>query len=304
MSTQTQATPTKKNAGAKKNKKNSAFYESWKRLTSQKIAVACMIVIAILLFLALFCGLMFDYNTQVVAQDVRNTYASFSWEHWLGTDQYGRDLFARIIFGVRAALEMGVIGAAITTVIATTLATLASYYGGRVDNIIMRFCDVLNCIPALVMAIAICAGLGGGMWQLVAALSVSGIAGGTRIIRSKGISVANSGYIESAVALGAKPSRILLKCMIPNLVDIIIISSTGDVSRYIMMGTTLSFIGLGVQSPVPEWGLMLNENIVKMQTYPRLVIIPALAIIITTLAIATLGDYMRDAFDPKLKGKA
>ena len=301
MSTQVQGKSENK-AVAKK--KVSSFRDSWNRLLKQKVAVGCMVVIGILFFLACFADLLFDYDAQVVAQNVRNAFAGSSAEHWLGTDQYGRDLFVRIVYGIRSALLMGVVGSAISSAIGTILATLASYYGGRVDDIIMRLCDVLNCIPALVLAIAICAGLGSGMWQLVVALAVSGIASSTRMIRSRAITVANSGYIESAMALGASPMRILFGKMLPNLLDIIIICSTGDVSRFIMMGTTLSFIGLGVQSPVPEWGLMLNENIAKMEMYPSLVIWPALAIIITTLAIATLGDYMRDAFDPKLKGKA
>lgn len=302
MSTKAKGKATQDNGEGRK--KVSSFHDSWNRLLKQKVAVACMIIIGILLVLALFADVFFDYDAQVVAQNVRNTFASPSLEYWLGTDQYGRDLAVRIIYGIRSALLMGVIGSAISSTIGTILATVASYYGGRVDDIIMRFCDVLNCIPALVLAIAICAGLGGGMWQLVIALAVSGIAGSTRMIRSRAISVANSGYIESSMALGASPIRIIFGKMLPNLLDIIIINSTGDVSRFIMMGTTLSFIGLGVQSPVPEWGLMLNENIAKMEMYPGLVIWPTLAIIITTLAIATLGDYMRDAFDPKLKGKA
>lgn len=302
MSTKTSKNLTQTNTGA--TKKVGAFKEAWNRLNKQPVAMICLAIVILMVFMALTCDLFFDYDLQVVGQDMLNRFAAPSAEHWFGLDRYGRDLFVRMMYGIRSALLMGGVGSIITMVIATILATVASFYGGRVDNVIMRFCDVLSCIPALVMAVAICASLGGGMWQLVTALSVSGIANATRMVRSKAISVANSGYIESTMALGASPAYILTQCMIPNLVDMIIVVGTGQVAMYIMMGTTLSFIGLGVTSPTPEWGLMLYESVSMIQTYPFQVFIPAIAIVISTLAISTLGDYMRDAFDPRLKGKA
>lgn len=293
----------KQEQSALSTKKVGMFQETWGRLYKQPIAMVSLGIVVIIILLAAFADVIYDFQASCVTQDIANRLQGFSWEHPLGTDMYGRDMLARIIYGIRSALQMGFVGSAITGSVATLLAVVASYYGGRVDNIIMRLLDILACIPALVMAIAICAGLGGGMWQLVIALAVSGLASGTRMIRSKGLSVANSGYIESTTALGAGTAHILFKCMLPNLVDMIIIVTTGQVAMYIMMGTTLSFIGLGVKSPTPEWGLMLNENISKMQLYPAQVIIPAVAIVVTTLSISTLGDYLRDAFDPKLKGK-
>ncbi len=305
MSTKT-ASPKAKKAPKKvdQTKRIGPYREAWRRLRQSKVAMAMLGIVALLAFMAIFADLFFDYQSQAFSQDIANRFAPFSFEQWLGTDQYGRDLFVRIIYGFRTAFQMGGLGSIFTMLPSIPLAVIAAYNGGRIDNIIMRACDVLNCIPGMVLTIAISAGLGGGLYQLIIALAIGGIAPSIRMIRSKSLAVANAGYIESAKALGASPRRILVKCMIPNVMDIIIIGATGRVAQCIMMGTTLSFVGLGVQSPTPEWGLMLNENVSRMQLYPSQVIVPAAAIVITTVAIATLGDYLRDAFDPRLKGKA
>jgi peptide/nickel transport system permease protein len=285
-------------------KKIGPFKEMWSRVSVRPVAMVSLGIIVIIFLLAIFADVIYDYNTYCVKQDLANRYLPFSTQHLLGTDMVGRDVAARLVHGVRAAMIMGVLASAISVFIATILACVAAYYGGKVDNIIMRICDVLACIPPLVLAIAICAGLGGGIWQLVTALSFSNIVGTTRMIRSKAIQVANMEYMESATALGASTPRLMVKNILPNIVDMLLIVGTGGVAMNIMMGTTLSFVGLGVKSPQPEWGLMVNESISKMQLHPEIVLLPGLAIVITTLAIATLGDYLRDAFDPKLKGKA
>jgi ABC-type dipeptide/oligopeptide/nickel transport system permease subunit len=192
----------------------------------------------------------------------------------------------------------------ISAFFATILGCCACFFGGTVDAVIMRGIDVLTSIPALIMALAICAGLGAGTWQLIVALSVSNISIYTRMVRSRAITIVNMEYIESATALGGGTVHIITRHLVPNLASVLIVTGTSQISMNIMMTATLGFIGLGVTPPRPEWGLMLSNGITYMGRYPYMVIIPGLAIVITSLCIATFGDYLRDAFDPQLKGRA
>ena len=288
----------------KKVVKNSEGREVWNRLRKNPRAMVCLAVLALLVLLALTANLLFDYNANVVQQNVREKLLSFSLAHPLGTDQVGRDTLARIVFGIRTALLMGFLGVAVSVVIAIPLACSAAYFGGKVDLVIMWFADVLNTVPQLVLALAVCAGLGNGLWQLVVALGIGGIAPFIRLIRSQALTVTSQEYIEAGRAMGASTPRIILKYILPNTLSVIFVQASANISQYILMGATLSFVGLGVKAPMPEWGSMLSEGLSYYQLYPRLVVIPGLAIVISSLAISTLGDCLRDAFDPKLKGKA
>lgn len=278
--------------------------EAWDRLKKQPVAVLCMVVVAILLLIAIFADVLADYDTLCVAQNLGNKLQGPSAEHWLGTDQYGRDTLARVLHGVRTALLMGFLSSALSVLMATILACLCAYFGGWVDTVIMRIIDVFSAIPPIVIALAICAGLGNGMWQLIVALSFGGFAIHTRMIRSSALTVAKKDYIETAIARGAKTGRIMLRYIVPNIISIIVIQFASNVAINILQGATLSFIGLGVQKPRPEWGSMLNEAVIYMRSDIRMMVVPAVALVITSLAINTLGDYVRDAFDPQLKGKA
>lgn len=283
--------------------KNGMFLEAWGRLKCQPTAMISLAIVILLIFVSFSANLLFDYDTVVISQNISEKFLPVSFEHFLGTDQFGRDQFARVIHGVRSAMIMGVCSSLIATFIGTVLACVAAYYGGKADLIIMRCVDVLATIPAILLAIAICAGLGTGMWQLIVAISMGGIANATRMIRSKAINVTKMEYIESAQALGVKTLGIMIKYVCPNILSMLIITFTAMIGNNIMTGATLSFIGLGVKSPQPEWGLMLNEAIPNIRLYVNLVVGPAVGIIITTLSINTLGDCLRDAFDPQLKGK-
>jgi len=285
-------------------KKKSQIMEAWDRLRKQPMAMLCLGVIIALLLIAIFADVIANYDAMCVKQNLAAKLSAPSAEHILGTDQFGRDTFGRVIHGVRTALLMGFLSSAISVVIATVLACLAAYFGGWVDTIIMRFIDVLSAIPPIVIALAICAGLGNGMWQLIVALSFGGLAIHTRMIRSSALSVVKKDFIETAVARGARTGRIMFRYIIPNVISIIIIQFASNVAINILQGATLSFIGLGVQKPRPEWGSMLNEAVTFMRTDIRLMIVPAVALAITALAINTFGDYLRDAFDPQLKGRA
>lgn len=285
-------------------KRKGQLAEAWDRLRKQPIAMICLAVIILLLVIAAFADVIADYDSLCVAQNLKDKMQGPSGAHILGTDQYGRDTFARTIHGVRTALLMGFISSAISVLMATILACLCAYFGSKVDTVIMRVIDIFSAIPPIVIALAICAGLGNGMWQLIVALSFGGFAIHTRMIRASALAVAKKDYIETAVARGAKTGRIMLKYIVPNIISIIVIQFASNVAINILQGATLSFIGLGVQKPIPEWGGMLNEAVVYMRTDIRMIVVPAVALGITSLAINTFGDYVRDAFDPQLKGKA
>jgi peptide/nickel transport system permease protein len=295
-----------KTAGALeyRTKKRSSLYEVWTRLRVQPVAMISMGGIILILLLAVFANVIADYNTKAIMQIPNNKLLVPSVEHIFGTDNFGRDMFARMIHGARVILLVGGGAVSIAAVIAIALGCCASLFGGKVDLVIMRIIDILNSIPSLVIALAICAGLGNGIWQLIVALSVSNIAMYTRMIRSKAISIVNMEYIESAKALGGGTIHIITTHLVPNLISVILVTGTAQISINITMCATLSFIGLGVQAPRPEWGLMLSGGIAHMLRYPHMVIIPGIAIVITSLCISTFGDFLRDAFDPQLKGRA
>lgn len=297
---------------AKKNETKSADYvahksqgqEAWGRLKKRKEAMIALAGIILLLLLAIFADVIADYNTMCVTQNVQEKLQGPSAAHILGTDHVGRDMFGRAIHGTRTALIMGVGATAISLAIGAVLACLCSYFGGVVDMIIMRLMDIMSSIPALILAMAICAGIGNGLWQTIIALSVGGISGFTRMFRSKALIVANMEYMEAGKALGASTGWLMLKYMFPNIISVVLVQGSMMVSSNVLMGATLSFIGLGVQPPQPEWGSMLSEGLQYFQLYPRLVIVPGIFLVITSLCINTFGDCLRDALDPQLKGRA
>lgn len=284
--------------------KNSQGMEVWRWLCKNRRAMISLAILIILVLAAIFADVIADYQTKCVNNDLINKLAVPSLEHWFGTDSYGRDIFARIVHGTRIALVLGFGSTAISLCGAMIVGPMAAYFGGRVDWLATRVVDILMTIPSLLMALAIVAGLGTGLTQLVIALAISQFANFTRILRSAALSVVNQEYIEAAKALGANDWWIIIRYIVPNIISTMLIQGTTQASVNIRMGATLSFIGLGVQIPAPEWGAMLSESLGVMVYKPFVALFPAAALMITALAINTLGDCLRDAFDPKLKGKA
>lgn len=287
-----------------KNTSNSQGREIWRRLRKNPRAMVSLAVIILLILTAIFADVIADYEALAVTNNVRDRLQTPSLTHLLGTDFYGRDMFARVVHGARVSLIIGLGSTGIAMIIAITLGTSAAYFGGLVDDVITRIIDVLVTIPSLLLALAIVAGLGAGLPQLVVALAAGKIANFSRIVRSSTLAVANQEYIEAAKARGAGHIRIIVKYIIPNIISVVLIQGTMQVSSAITMGATLSFAGLGVQAPRPEWGNMLSEGLAYMVYYPHLVLAPAIALVIVALAINSFGDCLRDAFDPRLKGKA
>lgn len=285
-------------------KKKSQFNEVWGRLKKNKRAMVSLSVVVLLFGLAIFADVIANYDLLAVKQNVANRLQFPSPEHWFGTDLYGRDIFARIIHGTRIALILGFGATSLSIIIASIVGATAAYFGGRFDYVVTRIVDTMLAIPSLLLALALVASIGSGLFQLVIAISLGQIANFTRIIRSAALSVVNLEFIEAGKALGASHSWIVLRYVIPNIIGIVLIQGAMQVSMNILMGATLSFVGLGIQVPTPEWGAMLAEGLSYMQYRPYLVIVPGIFLMITALSINTFGDCLRDAFDPRLKGKS
>lgn len=286
-----------------KRKKNSQLRQAWIRLRRNKKAVFAMLVLFLLLVIVIFADLIVDYD-KVITIAPANRLKSPSPEHWFGTDTYGRDIFARIIHGARMSLLMGFGATFISSTVGTIIGTTSAFLGGKVDGIVTRVLDMWMAIPSLLITLAIIAGVGVGIPQMILALAFGGIPGFARVLRASALSIVNQDFIESAQALGASNKRIIFKHVVPNVMSQYLVQSTMNVSGTILLGATLSFMGLGAQPPTPEWGAMLSEGLTNYQFYPFLVTIPGAFLAITALSINIFGDALRDALDPKLKGRA
>jgi peptide/nickel transport system permease protein len=282
-------------------KNNSQLADIWYRLKRNKSAVFGMVVIIIIAFLAIFAGVFADYENDVIQQYPLQRLQPPSWEHIFGTDALGRDMFSRIIFGARYSLVFGLTCSVIGLVFGTLLGTVSAYFGGIVDMLIMRFLDVLISIPGILLTLAMIAVLGNGLDKMIIAMTVGGIAGFTRITRAWVLSIVRQEYIEAARAVGASSLRIIVVHVIPNAMAMIIVSAAMSISGYILAAAGLSFIGMGIQPPAPEWGTMLNESMDYMRLNPYLVVIPGLAILLTSLSFNLFGDGLSEALDPRMK---
>ena len=271
------------------------------RFKKNKMAMFGLVLFLCIAIICASAPLFADYQADAVEQDVYNKYAPPSAEHILGTDQYGRDVFARIIFGGRISLSVGLITVLLAMGTGVIIGAIAGYFGGWVDNVIMRVLDVFLAIPHLLMAVTIVAILGPSIFNLVLSMCISSIPRCTRIVRSAILNVRGNEYIEAAQACGTSTARIIGRHIIPNAIGPIIVQSSLNVASTLLTVASMSFIGLGVQSPQPEWGTMLSEGKSVMRYHPLGVIIPGIAIIISVIAINMIGDGLRDAFDPKMK---
>ena len=282
-------------------KRNSPAREIWRRFKKNKAAMLGLGIFSVMVLLAVFADVICDYDTQVIAQDVANRLKAPSPDHWFGTDAYGRDIFARVVHGARISIIIGLAATVGSVCISGILGSIAGYYGGRIDNAIMRVLDTFLAIPGELLAMAIVASLGPSMTNLLIAVTIARIPPFTRVIRSSILTVIDQDYIESAIASGARDSYIIVKHILPNAMGPIIIQATMGVGRMILTAAGMSFIGMGVQPPLPEWGSMLAERRDFMRYSPYITLFPGLAIILTSLALNLLGDGLRDALDSKLK---
>lgn len=282
-------------------KRRSQFASICLRYSKNKMAMLGLTIFLIILFFAIFANWFADYEADAIKQNVFERYQSPNANHILGTDAYGRDMFARIIYGARLSLMISLSTVVISLIVGCIIGALCAYYGGWLDSIIMRITDIFLAIPTTLMAVTVVAALGTSITNLILALTISMIPPFVRIVRSSVLQVIGADYIEAAITYGSDDARIILSHVLPNAIGPIIVQATLNLASVLLSVAALGFIGLGVPSPQPEWGTMLAENKAQMRYYPYLVIIPGIAISITVLSINLIGDGLRDALDPKLK---
>ena len=282
-----------------KKKRNSQLSDTWLRLKKDKLALVGLTILVILIFIAIFADFIAPYKYD--AQDLNNILQSPSSEHIFGTDEFGRDIFSRVVYGSRISLQVGFIAVSIAVVNGGVLVAVAGYYSGKIDNFIMRAMDILLSIPQILLAISIVAALGNGLTNLMIAVGISSIPQYARIVRAAVISIKNEEFVEAAKATGSGDLRIIFKHILPNCLAPIIVQATLGVALAILTAAGLSFIGLGIQPPTPEWGAMLSGGRGYIRDYSYMTLFPGLAIVITIFALNVLGDGLRDALDPKLK---
>lgn len=288
-------------ASSTENKKRSQWAEIWRRLKQNKMAMFGLVIISIIVLSAVFADFIADYNDVVIKQNLGERLQGPSFKYWLGTDEFGRDIFARMIHGARVSLKVGVLAVGIAVIIGGTLGAVAGYYGGKLDNIIMRIMDVFLAVPSILLAIAIVSALGPSIINLMFAISISSVPSYARIVRSSVLSIRDQEFIEAARAIGASDARIIMRHIIPNSLAPVIVQGTLGVAGAILSTAGLSFIGLGIQPPAPEWGSMLSGGRQYLRYAWHVTTFPGLAIMITILALNLLGDGLRDALDPRLK---
>lgn len=280
-------------------KKRMPIYDVWRRLRKSRLAMLGLFGLTILVLCAIFADVIAPYDYAL--QDYTALNQTPSLKHLFGTDNFGRDIFSRVVYGARISLVMGFISLSIGALIGCLLGAVAGFFGKKLETLIMRACDIMMSIPSTVLAIVIATTLGPGLINAIIALSISTIPTFARVVRGSTLSVKDQEYIEAARCIGASSRHIIFHYVFPNVLAPIIVQATLGIGKSIIMLAALSFLGLGIQPPTPEWGSMLSSARVYMRDYPHEVIFPGLAIMFTVLSLNLFGDGLRDALDPKLK---
>ena len=283
----------------KRRKKQSNFVMVWHRLMQDKVAVVGMVIMILLVLISVFGRLLpgLSPNEMHLAEQFQGP----SVAHWFGTDDLGRDIFARIIYGGIYSLALGFIGSVFTALIGTVCGTIIGYLGGTVDNFFMRVCDVWQAIPGQLLAIVISTTLGAGFFNTILAMSIGGIPMSIRSTRAMCLKEREMEYLEAAQSYNCSKAKIMFKHMLPNIISPTIVGTTMSMGGTIMGAAGLSYIGLGIPADVPEWGAMISAARSYSTLYPHMMIFPGMMIAIVVLAINLFGDGLRDAMDPKLK---
>ena len=282
-------------------KKKSQFVEVWKRLCRNKTAVLGLVIVALLTLMAILSPILIDYETQVIKTNYSEALQAPSADHWFGTDEMGRDILLRVMYGSTVSLSIGVVTVAVSLTVGLILGAAAGYFGGKTDMIIMRIMDIFLAIPGTLLAICIVASLGNSIPNLVIAQAVSSIPTFSRVVRGAVITARDADYVEAARAIGAKDATIIFHEVLPNSLAPIIVQTTLQVASVILSIAGLSFIGLGIPAPRPEWGAMLSGARAYIRDYSYMCLFPGLAIMTTILSLNLRGDGLRDALDPRLR---
>lgn len=280
-------------------RKEGQFSLVLKRLRKNKSAMVGLVVMVLLILMAILSKwfLPYDYTQMNMAE----RFQGISWKHLCGTDEMGRDILSRLMYGARASLMLGILATVISTIAGLIIGSIVGYFGGIVDTVLMRFVDILQAIPGILLAIAISAALGSGFVNTIIALSIGGIPMNVRLLRGSIMKVRKMEYLEAAQIINCSVPRTIIRHILPNSISPLIVSVTMGIGNTILMAASLSYIGLGVQPPTPEWGAMLTAARTFMRDYPHMVLFPGIAIAVVVLSLNMLGDGLRDALDPKLK---
>lgn len=279
-------------------KENDLYAKTLKEFNKGYGGKIAVIILALIFYAAFMAPFIAPYSPTEI--DYSNmTYSGPSWNHWFGTDDFGRDMFSRVIYGARIALGVGFAAVLVNASLGVTLGLVAGYYGGKADMIIMRVVEIWNSIPFILLALAIISALGKGIFNIIIAVGVTGLINFSRLTRSIVLQIKEKEYVAAAKALGASDLRILFYHILPNSISSLIVLATLRIGISILVVAGLSFLGLGIQPPTAAWGTMLNRGQEYLIQAPWMSIFPGLAIIITVLSFNLLGDALRDALDPR-----
>lgn len=281
-------------------KRQSQTKEIWRRFKKSKGAVIGLAILMTIILILIFADLIAPYEL-ATKQDLKIKLAKPSAQHWMGTDSYGRDVFARVIHGGRTSLIIATLATISSCIVGSSLGAIAGYFGGKVDSIIMRSLDIFMSVPDILFTMAVVFALGASFGNLLIALTLAYFTNYVRLVRSQVLNLSEQDYVEAARAGGAGSFRIILTHIFPNAMGVIIVNTTLNVAKIILYQSTLSFLGLGMPPPAPEWGLMLSEAREFMRSAPHLLLFPSLAIVLSATSVNLIGDGLRDALDPHLK---
>jgi peptide/nickel transport system permease protein len=280
-------------------KKKSRLGEIWHQLKKNKVAVVCLFIIIAIFLVALFAPFIAPYPFD--KPDYANTFAAPSRAHLLGTDQLGRDILSRLIYGAGQSLQLSIISTAIASIVGIIIGAIAGYYGGWADNLTMRFFDIYQSIPMFLLCVTLAAVMGPSLKNATLAIGISMIPGPARMMRASILSVREMEYVESAKLINSSGAHIISRYIIPNSIAPLIVFVTMSMGMNMLAGAAMSYIGLGAQPPIPEWGSMVSDARNIMRDHSTLALYPGVCIMIVVLAFNLLGDGLRDALDPRLK---
>jgi len=271
-----------------------------RRFFRNRMAVLGLIIFTVLVLGTLLCGFFLDYETSALQLDIPNRLSGPGAQHWFGTDDKGRDIFARIFFGGRNTLLIGLLATLLSVLTGGVLGSLAGYFGGWIDGVVMRVMEVVMCLPSMLLAIAIVVTLGSSMGNLILAIGIAYTPRFALIVRSSVMSVRSSEYVQAAQVIGTPTPQIILRHVLRNCMGPIIVQATLIFASAILNISSLSFLGLGIKSPTPEWGNMLSDGKSHMRGHAHFVIAPGMAIFCAIFSLNLLGDGLRDALDPRM----
>lgn len=283
-----------------KSRKSGQIAEIWRRYKKNKTAVIGLVILVFIIGVAVLADVIVPYE-KCIEQVGADRLQGPSLQHFFGTDEFGRDLFARVVHGSRYSLLIGLATSVMALVIGAILGASAGYFGGWVDTIISRIVDVFMCVPPILLSLAVVAALGTNLRNLMIAITVSCIPGNVRLIRSVVLTASERDYVEAAKSYGASNARIIFRYVLPNAMGPIIVNTTMGISDMILSAAGLSFIGMGIQPPSPEWGALLSNAQTYLFSAPYMLLFPGMCILLTSLAFNLVGDGLTDALDPKLK---